>query len=293
MNSRQDRIFHPDAARVRQAFNRSAKSYDNSAVLELEVMERLLQRLDLVRLEPELILDAGAGTCRAIPNLRRRYPASRILAVDFAERMVAAAPPSIDGQHAICADLARLPLPDDSVDLVFCNLALPWVTDIDRVFGEFYRVLKPRGLVGFSSYGPDTLYELRLAWSATDAGRRFMEFPDMHNIGDALVHSGLAEPVMDAEHFTLTYDSVRNLLDDLIDTGAQNVIQGTMPKLVSGQNVRALADAYEGFRHQGKLPATYEVVYGHAWGPIEKRARPVGPGEFRIPASGIGLRRKD
>ncbi|MCZ6537791.1 MAG: malonyl-ACP O-methyltransferase BioC [Gammaproteobacteria bacterium] len=293
MNSRQDRIFHPDAARVRQAFNRSAESYDRSAVLELEVMERLLQRLDLVRLEPELILDAGAGTCRAIPNLRRRYPASRILAVDFAEQMVAAAPPPIDGQHAICADLGRLPLPDDSVDLVFCNLALPWVADIDRVFGEFYRVLKPRGLVGFSCYGPDTLYELRQAWSETDADRRFLDFPDMHNIGDALVHNGLAEPVMDAEHFTLTYDSVRKLLDDLIDTGAQNVIQGTMPKLVSGHNVRALEDAYERFRHQGKLPATYEVVYGHAWGPIEKRARPAGPDEFRIPASSIGLRTKD
>lgn len=293
MNNRQDRFFQPDASRVRQAFNRSANSYDQAAVLELEVMERLLQRLDLVRLEPELILDAGAGTGRAIPSLRRRYPASRILAVDFAEQMVAAAPPSIDGQHAICADLARLPLPDDSVDLVFCSLALPWIADIDRVFGEFYRVLKPHGLVSFSSYGPDTLYELFHAWSETEPERRFLEFPDMHNIGDALVRSGLAEPVMDAEHFTLTYDSVRKLLDDLIDTGAQNVIQGTMPKLASGQNVGALANAYECFRHQGKLPATYEVVYGHAWGPIEKRARPAGPGEFRIPASGIGLRKKD
>ena len=293
MNSHQERIFHPDAARVRRAFNQCANSYDQSAVLEQEVMERLLQRLDLVHLQPELILDAGAGTCRAIPNLRRRYPASHILAVDFAEQMVAAAPPSTDGQHAICADLARLPLPNDSVDLVFCNLALPWVFDIDQVFGEFYRVLKPRGLVSFSSYGPDSLYELRQAWSDTDPARHFLEFPDMHNIGDALVHSGLAEPVMDAEHFTLTYDNVRKLLNDLIDTGAQNVIQGTMPKLVNEQNVSALADAYECFRHQGKLPATYEVVYGHAWGPIEKRARPDGPGEFRISASGIGLRKKD
>jgi malonyl-CoA O-methyltransferase len=293
MNHSQDRIFRPDAARVRQAFNQAAKSYDQSAVLEQEVMERLLQRLDLVRLKPELILDAGAGTCRAIPILRRRYPASRILAVDFAEQMIAAASASIDGRHAICADLARLPLPNDSVDLIFCNLALPWVSDVDQVFGEFYRVLKPRGLFSFSSYGPDTLYELRHAWSDTNADRHFLEFPDMHNIGDALVHCGLAEPVMDAEHFTLTYDSVRKLLDDLFDTGAQNVIQGTMPKRVSEQNVNAIADAYECFRHQGKLPATYEVVYGHAWGPIEKRARPGGPGEFRIPASGIGLRRKD
>ncbi len=293
MNSRHDRIFHPDAARVRRAFNRSARSYDLSAVLEQEVMDRLLQRLDLVRLEPDLILDAGAGTCRAIPNLRRRYPASRILAVDFAEMMVAAAPPSIDGQHAICADLEKLPLPNDSVDLIFCNLALPWVSDVDQVFGEFYRVLKPRGLVSLSSYGPDTLYELRQALTHTDTDRHFLEFTDMHNIGDALVHSGLAEPVMDSEYITLTYDNVQKLLDDLIDTGAQNVIQGTMPKLLSKQNVSALTDAYECFRHQGKLPATYEVVYGHAWGPIEKRARPGGPGEFRIPASGIGLRRKD
>ena len=286
-----DKASRPEAALVRQAFNESARSYEQSAVLELEVMERLLQRLDLVRLEPELILDAGAGTCRAIPDLKRRYPASRILAIDFAEQMIAAA--AVDAQHSACADLARLPLPNDSVDLIFCNLVLPWVSDVDRVFEEFYRVLKPRGLFSFSSYGPDTLYELRHACLATDSQPRLLDFADMHDVGDALVHSGLVEPVMDAEHFTLTYENVQKLLDDLIHTGAENVIHGTMPKRVSEQNVIALADAYEGFRNQEKLPATYEVVYGQAWGPIEKRARPAAPGEFRIPVGGIGLRKKD
>jgi len=284
-------IYRLDPTDVRHAFNNSVDKYDESAVLELEVMQRLLERLDLVRLETGLIVDAGAGTGRAIPDLSSRYPGSRILAVDFAEQMMQSV--SATGAQAVCADLATLPLADSSVELVFSNLALPWVSALEPVLDEFYRVLKPRGLLSFSSFGPDTLYELREAWPGTGSQAPVLGFTDLHDVGDALVHTGFTEPVVDAEHFTLTYDSVDALLTDLTDTGAQNVIHGTIPKQASKQNVDALTELYERFRNKGKLPATYEVLYGHAWAPVEKRARRSAAGEFRIPASGIGLRSKD
>ena len=283
-------MIRPDPGQVRQSFDRSAATYDHSAVLEKEILERLMQRQDLVRLDPGLIIDGGTGTGRALPFLRQRYPDSRIMAVDFAGNMVSKASKADCGQTAVCADLYDLPVADNCVDLIFCNLVLPWINDIDRVFSEFYRVLQPRGLLSFTSYGPDTLYELREAWRAATRDNRVIQFVDMHDVGDALIRNGLVEPVMDTEHITLTYGNIGRLIDDLTKTGARVLDCGDMP---DQQEIELLGDSYEHFRYRGKLPATYEVVYGHAWAPVEKRARPAGGGEYRIPAREIGLRRRD
>jgi malonyl-CoA O-methyltransferase len=167
----------------------------------------------------------------------------------------------------LCADLEALPLADDSVDLIHSNATLQWATDLDRTFAELRRVLRPGGLLMFTTFGPDTLMELRAAWAAADGGSHahVSPFMDMHDIGDAMVRARFADPVMDAERITVTYPDVRGLMGDLKSLGAHNALAGRPRGLTGRRRLAAMEQAYEAERRDGRLPATYEVVYGHAW----------------------------
>jgi malonyl-CoA O-methyltransferase len=166
----------------------------------------------------------------------------------------------------VCADAAHLPLAEGSVDLIISNLMLQWC-DLDAVFAEFRRVLAPHGLVSFTTLGPDTLRELRSAWRAADSRTHVNQFIDMHDIGDALVRAGFASPVLDVERYTLTYPDLRRVAADLKDTGAHNATMGRARGLTGRRRFAAVQVAYEAYRQDGRLPATYEVVFGHAWTP--------------------------
>ena len=258
-----------DTAWARRSFDRACKTYDASAVLQGEVRERLLERLDLVALSPRVVLDAGAGTGHASRALKRRYPAARVLAVDSALGMLRSAARQESWFRPfsrICADAVRLPLAEGSVDLILSNFLLPWI-DPDAVFAEFRRVLAPRGLLSFTSLGPDTLRELRSAWAQVDSSSRVHPFIDMHDIGDALVRAGLAAPVLDVERYTLTYTDVRRLAADLKAVGARNAASDRPKGLTGPRKFAAMQSAYEIHRCDGRLPATYEVVFGQAWAP--------------------------
>lgn len=270
---------------VRRAYDDAADSYEASAVLEAEVLQRHLERLELVRIEPGFILDAGCGNGRAIGPLRTRFPEARVLATDFSFGMLG----HLQGEAApLCADICELPLANDSVDMIFSNLALQWVSDLELAISEFRRVLKPEGLFSFTSYGPDTLIELRSAWATVDNETHVSQFIDMHDVGDALVRNGLAEPVMDVEQFTLSYADVDGLMSDLKRSGAHNLTDGRPRGLTGKDKLKSMVAAYEHFRDNGRLPASYEVVYGHAWAPSIKTSRQ--DGEFHFPASSIGRR---
>ena len=258
-----------DAARVRRSFDRAATTYDAAAVLHAEVRSNLLARLDLMKLAPRVALDAGAGTGHASLALIRRYPKALIIALDSSQPMLQAA-----GRRQtwlrrfarVCADAAHLPLAEGSVDLIISNLMLQWC-DLDAVFAEFRRVLAPHGLVSFTTLGPDTLRELRSAWRAADSRTHVNQFIDMHDIGDALVRAGFASPVLDVERYTLTYPDLRRVAADLKDTGAHNATMGRARGLTGRRRFAAVQVAYEAYRQDGRLPATYEVVFGHAWTP--------------------------
>jgi malonyl-CoA O-methyltransferase len=170
----------------------------------------------------------------------------------------------------VCGDIEALPLATASVDLVWSNLALQWVNDLDHAFGEFHRVLKPGGLLMFSTFGPDTLKELRAAFSTVDRHTHVSSFVDLHDIGDILVKRGYADPVMDMEPFTLTYPDVRALMRDLKAIGAHNATQDRAQGLTGRARLVAVAEAYEPLRRDRKLPATFEVIYGHAWKPLPR-----------------------
>jgi malonyl-CoA O-methyltransferase len=272
---------------LRRAFERAAPTYDAAAVLQHEVCRRMDDRLDLVKLQPGVILDAGSGTGNALPSLRERYPKARVIALDLAYAMLrqgrerALVPwwkalwqPAI---RRVCGDMESLPLASGSADLVWSNLALQWMNDPDKAFAEFHRVLAPGGLLLFSTFGPDTLKELRTAFDlAAHVDRQHAKythvsrFVDLHDIGDVLVKRGFADPVMDMEPFTLTYADVRALMRDLKAIGAHNVTRERPQGLTGKSRLAAVTAAYETLRREGTLPATFEVVYGHAWKPLPR-----------------------
>jgi malonyl-CoA O-methyltransferase len=269
-----------DTLRVRRSFDRAATTYDAAAVLHAEVRDNLLKRLDLMALAPRIVVDAGAGTGHACRALKRRYPKALVIALDSSQRMLQAAHRQQSWLRRfarVCADAARLPLADGSVDLILSNLMLQWC-DPDAVFAEFRRVLAPHGLVSFTTLGPDTLRELRSAWEKVDSRSHVNQFIDMHDIGDALVRGGFASPVLDVERYTLTYLDLRRVAADLKATGARNATVGRAKGLTGRRRFAALQSAYEAFRQDGRLPATYEVVFGHAWMPAAAARRGVEDG---------------
>jgi malonyl-CoA O-methyltransferase len=268
--------FRVDARQARRAFGRAARGGADAAALQREVEARMLERLEYVRLLPQLVLDAGCGTGRGLALLRKRYPRADVLGVDFAWPAIRAASLSepIAGRAlrilrralrgCVCADFARLPLPAGRVDLLWSNLALAWAEDPLAALREFQRILAPGGLLMFSSYGPDTLRELKSAFSASRA-RRVHSFLDMHDLGDMLVACGFDMPVMDAETITLTYARVEDLVRDLRASGETCAASDRQRALTGRQAWGRMLAAYESERKDGRLPATVEIVYGHAW----------------------------
>lgn len=262
---------------VRRAFARAAATYDACGVLQTEVRHRLLERLDYMQVQPRRILDVGSGTGLAAPALARRYRGAQLLQLDLSESMLRLARRRVPrfrlwrrAPRFVAADAERLPLAGGCCDLVFSNLALQWCNDLDAALQEFRRVLRPGGLVLFSSFGPDTLIELRQCWARVDGNVHVSSFADMHDVGDAMLRAGFAGPVMDAERLTLTYDNLKALMQDLKGIGAVNATAGRSRGLTGKARMGALANAYETMRVQGRLPATYEVVYGHAWAPVDR-----------------------
>jgi malonyl-CoA O-methyltransferase len=284
--------FKLDTRAVRASFHAAAGGYDAVAIVQAEIRRRLLERLELFRIRPTRILDAGCGTGHGSLALLRHYRGATVVALDLAPAMLQATRsrrPWLRRLDGVCGDASALPLADASMDFVFSNLMLQWCNDPDRVFGEFRRVLRPGGLVLFTSFGPDTLKELRTAWRAADGHTHVSRFIDMHDLGDALMRAGFGEPVMDMEHLTLTYREVRELMRDLKGMGARNATAGRSRGLTSRRRLAAVERAYERFRQEGKLPATWEIVYGHAWAasPHDNAGQ---AGEVAIPLSRIGRR---
>ncbi len=277
--------YRIDKAGVRRAFDKASATYDKAAVLQHEVGRRVLERLELVKLQPRRILDAGAGTGMATAALMRAYPKSTVIALDLAPGMLRQTRKRGTWRRRpalLNADLEQLPLKDASIDLLYSNLALQWSNDLDRVFAGFRRVIASGGLLMFSTFGPDTLKELRACWCVDEAHTHVNAFIDMHDIGDALLRAGFAEPVMDMEIMTLTYPDLHALMMDLKHIGAANLTQGRLRGLTGKARMQAVQAAYERYRlDDARLPATFEVIYGHAW--VGQTPSMPGAREFPIP----------
>ncbi|MDP2110593.1 MAG: malonyl-ACP O-methyltransferase BioC [Thiobacillus sp.] len=272
-----------DFAEVRRAFGHAAASYDAHAVLQREVCDRLLERLDYMTLQPGRVLDVGSGTGYGLAHLRSRYAEAECCALDIAPAMLSATrarlpqptwaqrtlrrltPNPSSPTHMLCADMARLPLAPNSMNLVWSSLALQWAHDLEATLKGFHQVLAPGGLLIFATFGPDTLKELRAAFTAIDDAPHVNRFVDLHDIGDMLIHAGFASPVMEMDMLTLTYADLKSLMRDLKGIGAHNAAAARRRGLFGKSAWARLEQAYESQRLEGRLPATFEVVYGHAW----------------------------
>ncbi|QJR13875.1 malonyl-ACP O-methyltransferase BioC [Usitatibacter palustris] len=263
---------------IRRSFDRAARRYDENAILQREIGARLVEHLAPMRLAPSRVIDLGCGTGGSFDALSQRFPGAELIGIDLAPNMLHQAAGRASWwkrtfsrlPRLVCADAERLPLAAASAQLVFSNLALQWC-DPGRVFTESARVLAPEGLFLFSTFGPDTLKELRSAFAQADDAPHVHRFIDMHDLGDALVHAGFADPVMEMEVVTLEYSKVEDAARDLKAIGAHSALVDR-PRGLSGRaRWRRMAESYERFRRDTGLPATYEVIYGHAWKVPPKR----------------------
>lgn len=273
-------IAQIDRHAMRAAFEKAAISYDAVAVLQQEVADRLVERMDYMSMKPVSILDAGSGTGFVSQLLAARYPKTKITSLDLAFNMLKQAKSKRSFKQRwnkqfqyVNAEAENLPFADASMELIISGLTLQWCQDLPKVFKEFRRVLAPGGLLLFSSFGPETLTELRQSWAAVDELAHVNAFADMHDVGDALMQSGFSDPVMDMEMLTVTYKDVKTVMQDLKQIGAHNVMQGRSHNITGKNKLQKMMQAYEQFRDDGLLPVSHEIVYGHAWVPEEKNSK--------------------
>ena len=260
-----------DVCTVRRQFERAAIRYDDFAFLQREVGARLIARLQYLKLTPHCIVDLGAGTGAAAPLLEARFPKANLILIDHSRAMLQQAARRrrrwFSRTSLLCADAARTGLPDASVDMIHSNLLLHWLDDLPATLAECRRILKPGGLLLFSTVGPETLTELRRAWTRLDEDPHVHLFLDMHDVGDAVIRAGFASPVMERENLTVTYRTPEDLIRDLRATGARNAHPGRTRTLRGRSHRQALFKALEAGRREGVLSVSYEIVAGHAWAP--------------------------
>ncbi len=282
--------FALDRRHFRRAVDRAAATYEDHDVLHREVEQELLSRLDFYLDKPTRVVDLGAGTGRGAALLKKRYGKAEVIAIDLSLPMLRRSRRSLlRPVTRVVGDAACLPLADHSVDVVHSNLCFQWCNDLDTLFAECARVLRPGGFLVFSTFGPDTLCELRAAWAEHDAAAHVGRFLDMHDVGDIVLNAGLYDPVLDVSRYTLTYDSPKGLLDDLKGLGATNADVTRRRTLTGKVRYRKMLDAYEKQRVDGRIPATWEIVTAHAWARREgQRLRlPIGVsavGSTHLPA---------
>jgi malonyl-CoA O-methyltransferase len=285
----------PEVAATRRAFDRAAASFAAARFIHDETRERLLERLDFMRVQPGTVVDLGCATGAGARRLQARYPGARVLALDSSTLMLQAAlreTPQAGSVRAVAADAERLPLKHGSVDLIFANMLLPW-TRPQSVFGEAARVLNEGGLLLFATLGPDSLEQVRRAWASVDDGVHVHAFFDMHDLGDLAVASGLADPVLDVDRMELTYKDVDSMVRDLRACGAINVAAGRRRSLTGTGRWAGFDRALTSAKRGGRFSLTLELILGQAWGTGRARAARVGAaGDAAVPVADVGIIRR-
>ena len=247
-------------SRVRNNFNNASSIYDENAFLQNEIATRLSEKLKVISINPESIIDLGSGTGFLSEKTAKIFPHANLICLDFAQKSLT----KNTQKFKVCDNAYQLPLKSNSIDFVISNLMMQWCPDLKTLFDECHRVLKPHGLILFTTFGPETLKELKRSWSVVDSHPHVNEFIDMHDIGDQMIQSGFQSPIMEMEKLTLTYERVLDLMRDLKGIGAQSV-ENRSKSLTGKTKFMKMIEMYESYRENGKIPATYEVIYGHAW----------------------------
>lgn len=230
----------------------SKTTYDQAAIVQREIFNRLIERLEYMLIKPEDVLNLGAASKYGEELLQELYPHAKIITIDILEYL--------------SSENSVLPLPDHSQQLIVCNLLFHWVNDPQKLLQEIARVLDPKGVLLLTSMGVDTLKECREAFAQVDNFPHVHDFPDMHDVGDLMLQTGFVDPVVDVQTLTVNYKSVQQLFQDLRDTGSTNA-HCDRPRGLMGKNQwNKMLAAYETMKNENSYPGTYEIIYGHAWG---------------------------
>ena len=294
-----------DQRQVRRAFSRAAPGYDAAARLQRAVEAQLLETLEYYALQhedaaPARVVDLGSGLGGGAAGMRKRWPKAQVIAIDLALPMLRESRrregwhPLRRGIDRICADACALPLADGSVDVLFSNLCLQWVEDLPAVFAGFRRVLRPGGLLLVSTFGQDTLFELRSAFAAADAAPHVSPFTTLAQFGDALVHAGFRDPVIDRDLDVAWHADLGALMRELRALGATNALRGRRPTLTGKARFARAAEAYaREFGDERGLPASWETITAMAWAPpAGAPIRDAGAEIATFPANRIPIRRR-
>lgn len=286
-----------DRRQLRRAFGRAAPNYAAVAALQREVEARLLEQLDyLDDRVPLRVLDLGCGPGRAAGAMKKKWPKADVVAVDAALPMLRQVPGNTRfwrPVRRICADVSQLPFADQCTDVIFSSLCLQWVDDLPAVLSEFRRVLRPDGLLLFSTFGPDTLVELREAYQQAGDVPPLSPFAAIQQVGDAMLAAGFKDPVLDRDRYTLTYPDLRALMQELRAIGAGDARSDRRRGLGGRGRLQRVTAAYEPLRRDGVLPSTWEVITAQAWGPAPGAPRRDGGADLAsFPADRIPTRRR-
>lgn len=279
---------------VRRRFDRAAAGFDGADFVHRHAAAGLFERLAPMVLTVERVLDVGSATGSASRALAKTWRKSRVISLDRSLSMLEAARRRRSRFARISelqADVQQLPLADGCIDLVFANMFLPWSIDAAGFLGEVRRVLREDGVFAFSTFGPDSLREVREAWAEVDRDEHVNAFPDMHDIGDLAVRAGLRDPVLDVDYLTVAYRSSDVLFRDLTAAGARNCLQRRRRTLTGKQRFARMREALERKFTGGTLPLRLELVFGHAFGsgPVHTVAQ---GHEYRLDVADIGRRRR-
>ena len=274
---------------VIRRFDRAAADFADNDFVHRHACDGLLERMRPMQLKAKRILDLGCATGAGSRQLSRALRRNHVISLDISQSMLQCARQQRSRLARISelrADAMQLPLNTGSVDLVFANMLLPWIGDLDGFFTEVARVLRNDGLFAYSTLGPASLAGLRQAWSSVDDHAHVNPFVDMHNVADAVMRAGLRDPIVDIDPLFISYRDLSALFRDLTATGARNCLRTRFPHLTGKQHFQRMRHALQKQFHGGTLSVELEIVYGHAWGggPRQK------PGEFRVDPSQIGRR---
>ena len=276
---------------IRRRFERAAATFDESDFVHAATRDGLLTRLEPLLVDTKTVIDLGAATGAANRALEKRFKGAKVIAVDFAHHMLKNARGKkswLSKASFVQADARALPFPNASADVIFSNLLLPWIDDPTPVFSEVARVLRKGGVFAFATLGPDSLQEIRRAWSQVDDDAHVNQFLDMHNLGDGLVNAGLRDPVLDVDRLLVSYKTSNSLFADLTAVGARNSLQQRAPALTGKQRYAAMLSALgNDAAGGGNITLDLELVFGHCWGAGPK----MDPSNYRIDVDNIPIRR--
>jgi malonyl-CoA O-methyltransferase len=249
-------------ARIKRSFAAASLTYDNVAGLQRTVGKDLFHSIDATKLNGTL-LDLGCGTGFLTGELLARSSHETTIALDIALSMLQTTQAKLADKHDIiylCADAEQLPLACQSIDGVISNLALQWCRNLEAVFTGIKQALKPDGQLVFSTFGPQTLHELKSAWSEVDHYNHVNEFYSEAQLKQFLQQAGFKNSQIRSKLYTSCYDSVWTLMQELKHLGAHHVLAGRNKKITTKAAMQQMISTYENHRVEDQIPATFEVI---------------------------------